>query len=190
MRIKDDTKQEALFEATIKVVNEIGFASSSVSKIAKEAGISPATIYIYHENKEDLLVSTYMKVKKNFTMTLLEGFDDGLPIRDIFKRVWYNGFKYASSYKAHFRFKEQFANSPYMELVDESEIDAMLMLIITIFKRGIEEKILKDVDMNLFAAFMYYPIVALSNLQTGIEFEVNDEIIDKAFDMAWEAIKL
>jgi len=42
VRAKDEIKQEALFEATIKVVNQIGFASSSVSKIAREAGISPA----------------------------------------------------------------------------------------------------------------------------------------------------
>ena len=56
MRTKDGIKQEALFEATVKLVNEIGFASSSVSKIAKQAGISPATIYIYYKNKEDLLV--------------------------------------------------------------------------------------------------------------------------------------
>ena len=37
MRIKDDIKQEALFQATVKLVNEIGFVSSSVAKIAKEA---------------------------------------------------------------------------------------------------------------------------------------------------------
>ena len=37
MRTKDDEKAAALFEATVKLVNEIGFASSSVSKIAREA---------------------------------------------------------------------------------------------------------------------------------------------------------
>ena len=51
MRIKDDEKREALFEATVKLVNEIGFVSSSVSKIAKEANVSPATLYIYYKNK-------------------------------------------------------------------------------------------------------------------------------------------
>ena len=127
MRLRDENKQEALFEATIKVVNEIGFASSSVSKIAKEAGISQATIYIYHKNKEDLLVSTYMRIKESFSRALLEDFDEGLPIRDSLRKVWFNGFKYASKYRAEFRFKEQFGNSPYMELVDETKIEAILM---------------------------------------------------------------
>ncbi|MBU0970455.1 MAG: TetR/AcrR family transcriptional regulator; helix-turn-helix transcriptional regulator [Proteobacteria bacterium] len=48
------------------------FAASSVSKIAKEAGVSPATIYVYHKNKEDLLVSTYIEIKKNMGLAMIE----------------------------------------------------------------------------------------------------------------------
>ena len=55
MRIKDLHKQEAIIEATVELVNEIGFVSSSVSKIAKKANVSPATLYIYYKNKEDIL---------------------------------------------------------------------------------------------------------------------------------------
>ena len=106
MRVKDEVKQKALFEATIKVVNQIGFASSSVSKIAQEAGISPATIYVYTRNKEDLLVSTYVEIKRNLGHALLKDFDDSLPIRDILKKVWFNGFEYVSKYQAHFNFTE------------------------------------------------------------------------------------
>ena len=51
MRTKCEEKQEALFEATVKLVNEIGFAASSVAKIAKEANVSAATLYIYYKNK-------------------------------------------------------------------------------------------------------------------------------------------
>lgn len=62
MRNKDELKQEAIIQATIKLVNKIGFVSSSVAKISKEANVSPATIYIYYKNKEDLLVSTYVEI--------------------------------------------------------------------------------------------------------------------------------
>ena len=63
MRYKDEQKQDAIIQATIQLVNEIGFAASSVSKIAKQANVSPATLYIYYTNKEDLLVSTYVSIK-------------------------------------------------------------------------------------------------------------------------------
>ena len=52
MRTKDEEKQDALFEATVKLVNEIGFAASSVAKIAKEANVSAATLYIYYRNNQ------------------------------------------------------------------------------------------------------------------------------------------
>ena len=92
MRTKDDEKEAALFEATVKLVNEIGFASSSVSKIAREAGVSPATIYVYYKNKEDLLVSTYIAIKLDLSKALLRDFNDRRPIRDILRKVWFNMF--------------------------------------------------------------------------------------------------
>ena len=94
MRTRDDEKKAALFEATVKLVNEIGFVSSSVSKIAKEAGVSPATLYVYYKNKEDLLVSTYVDIKMNMSRALLEDFDESLPIRDILRHVWFKMFEF------------------------------------------------------------------------------------------------
>ena len=99
MRIKDDEKRKALFEATVKVVNDIGFASSSVSKIAREANVSPATLYVYYENKEDLLVSTYIDIKLNLSRAILKDFDATLPIRDILQNFWLNMFDYISCHK-------------------------------------------------------------------------------------------
>ena len=90
MRTKDDKKQEALFLATIKLVNEIGFPATSVAKIAKAAGVSPATLYVYFKNKEDLLISTFIEIKLDMGMAMLEGVDEKKPLYDIFRQVWGN----------------------------------------------------------------------------------------------------
>lgn len=190
MRVKDQVKQKALFEATIKVVNEIGFAASSISKIAMEAGISPATIYIYHENKEDLLVSTYIEIKKGLGRALLQGFDESRPIRDTFKQVWLNGFTYIANHRAAFDFTEQFANSPYSEKVDKEELDKHFEILMQVFRRGVEQKIIKDVGFDLISVFLFYPPMHLSNKRHCSGFEMSDESIDLAFSMAWDAIKL
>ena len=52
MRKKDDEKQNNIKKAVIKLILEEGFQGTSMSKIAKEAGVSPATVYIYYQNKE------------------------------------------------------------------------------------------------------------------------------------------
>jgi TetR/AcrR family transcriptional regulator, multidrug resistance operon repressor len=40
------------------VVNE-GLVNFGVNKLAKAAGISPATIYIYYKDKEDLIITPF-----------------------------------------------------------------------------------------------------------------------------------
>jgi AcrR family transcriptional regulator len=190
MRTKDDVKEAALFEATVKLVNEIGFASSSVSKIAKEAGVSPATIYIYYKNKEDLLVSTYIDIKLDISRFLLKNFNDQLPIRDIFRNVWFNMFEYVSNNLEYFKFVEQFSNSPYSSLVNKQEVEQYFEPIAKALLTGIEQKIIKNVNFDILTAFMYHPITFLANPSLCTDFELNKENIETAFSLAWDAIKL
>jgi AcrR family transcriptional regulator len=190
MRVRDEDKQNALFRATVKLVNEIGFAASSVSKIAREAEISPATVYIYHKNKEDLLVSTYMQIKKNLVQAMLYNFDGSLPIRDILKKVWLNLFAHISEHPADFYYMEQFANSPYTDRVDTNEIDQMLLPIVQTIQRGIDQKIIKNVNFDIISAFTYYPVYTLANRKICTQFSKNKDDIEAAFNLSWDAIKL
>ena len=190
MRTRDDVKETALFEATVKLVNEIGFAASSVSKIAKEAGVSPATIYVYYINKEDLLVSTYIQIKLDLSKALLRDFNDRLPIRDIFRNVWFNMFDYISNNLEYYKFVEQFSNSPYSSLVDKEEVEQYFDPLAKVLQTGIEQKIIKNVHPDILKAFMYYPITVLANPSLCQDFELNEENIEAAFTLAWDAIKL
>ncbi len=40
---------------------EEGFHGTSISKIARKAEVSPATVYIYYESKEDMLQNIYLE---------------------------------------------------------------------------------------------------------------------------------
>ncbi|CAB1062459.1 hypothetical protein D1BOALGB6SA_7236 [Olavius sp. associated proteobacterium Delta 1] len=190
MRTKDDEKDSALFEATVKLVNEIGFASSSVSKIAREAGVSPATIYVYYKNKEDLLVSTYIAIKLDLSKALLRDFNDHLPIRDILRNVWFNMFEYISNNLEYYKFVEQFSNSPFSSLVDKQEVEQYFVPLVKVLQTGIEQKIIKNVNFDILTAFMYHPITVLANPGLCQDFELNAENIETAFTLAWDAIKL
>lgn len=190
MRTRDDRKQEALFLATIKVVNQIGFAASSVSKIAKEAGVSPATLYVYFKNKDDLLVSTYLEIKQGMGAAMLAGFDEYLPVHDIFHRVWHNAFSYVSNNLEEFRYIEQFANSPYSEQVDKNRVQVHFEPLIKVIRKGIAEKIIKDVHLDILGAFLFHPIMVLANPNHCKSFDLTEKNIDAAFRMAWDALRL
>lgn len=190
MRTQDEEKKEALFKATVKVVNDIGFASSSVSKIAREAGVSPSTLYVYHENKEALLVSTYIRIKKHLTDVILADFDETQPLRDIIQQVWMNLFDYALKYQEYYKFSEQFANSPYSDLVDREMVESYFRPLINVIQRGIEQKIIKNVRLEILGAFIFHPVARLANPRFCDGGPLGGADIENAFLMAWDAIKL
>lgn len=189
VRVKDENKQQAIIEATVALVNEIGFASSSVSKIAKRANVSPATIYVYFENKEDLLVSTYIQIKTCLGAALMSEFDNSLPIHDALLNTGVNLFKYISDNAEVFYFTEQFANSPYNDLVDKEIIEAAFLPLFAVIKKGIDEKIIKDVPFELIFSHLYYPIFGLANPRLNPTFKATPENVKAVMNMAWDAIK-
>ncbi len=190
MRKKDDKKEEALYRATIKLVNKIGFASASVSKIAKEAGVSPATLYVYFKNKDDLITSTYVAIKKEISSAILTDFDNNNPVRDILQIAWQNLFTYASINREAFQFTEQFSYSPYSQQVNKQEVESYFAPILLVIESGIKQKILKDIPHDVISAFLLYPAMILANPNLCRNFEVNDKNIEIAFQAAWDAIKM
>lgn len=52
-------KYEQIIEAAVRVIAANGFHNAQVSKIAKEAGVAGGTIYLYFNNKEDILISLF-----------------------------------------------------------------------------------------------------------------------------------
>lgn len=58
-RGKDGEKRERILAASISVFAQKGFYATRVSEIAKAAGVADGTIYLYFENKEDVLISIF-----------------------------------------------------------------------------------------------------------------------------------
>ena len=57
MRVRDPGKEHAIRERALDMIVAHGFDGLSMQKLAKAAGVSPATIYIYFKNRDDLIVS-------------------------------------------------------------------------------------------------------------------------------------
>jgi len=190
MRVKDEIKQDAIIHATVDLVNEIGFAASSVAKIAKRANVSPATIYIYYQNKEDLLVSTYIKIKSCLATALLQDFAAAAPLQDTLRKAGRNLFLYISEHEDMFYFTEQFANSPFNSSQVMQQVETAFQPMLDLLQRGIDEQLIKQVPLELLLAHLFYPIFNLANPRINPNFQASPANIEAALNMAWDAIKL
>lgn len=74
MRTTDINKIKAIKESVLNLSQDIGLSNMTTAKIAKEAGVSPATIYLHYHDKTDLLSRLYEEVK----VKLHEGLDQAI----------------------------------------------------------------------------------------------------------------
>jgi TetR/AcrR family fatty acid metabolism transcriptional regulator len=56
---KNNEKYYRIIEAATKIFAKKGFYQAKISEIAKEAQVADGTIYIYFENKDDILISLF-----------------------------------------------------------------------------------------------------------------------------------
>ncbi|GFH41068.1 TetR/AcrR family transcriptional regulator [Lactococcus insecticola] len=63
MRKIDPNKIAAITSAVLDIVKSDGIVNLSMGKVAKLANVSPRTIYIYYDDKADLLGQMYLSVK-------------------------------------------------------------------------------------------------------------------------------
>ncbi|MBI4798599.1 MAG: TetR/AcrR family transcriptional regulator [Desulfarculus sp.] len=56
---KPSDKHRRIIEAALKVFAKNGFYNSKVSEIARAAGVADGTIYLYFQNKDDILISLF-----------------------------------------------------------------------------------------------------------------------------------
>jgi len=188
MRHKDDNKQKAIVDAAIQLITTEGFAETSMSKIAKAASVSPATIYIYFENKEDLLNQLYLTVKKEFVDALIEGLSEDMAVKDSFRLIWQNSRSYFLANPTTFAFHEQFIHSPLISKANKEQGERFFMPIVELYERGKAEGNLPEISMFVFVAIMYAPLISLIKSHHSGEFALTHELIISTFEMCWKAI--
>jgi TetR/AcrR family fatty acid metabolism transcriptional regulator len=76
---KNNEKYYRIVNAATKIFAKKGFYQAKISEIAKEAQVADGTIYIYFENKDDILISVFeemMKVVLDNMLTQVSKQDD------------------------------------------------------------------------------------------------------------------
>ena len=188
VRVKDNKKETAIFDAAIKLITANGFADTSMSKIAKAADVSAATIYVYFENKEDMLNKTYAHVKGEMAAALMKGLKADLSVGDAFKVIWHNFHKYAVTNQVRFSFTEQFANSPLVDKIQKEQGMEYFLPLFEWFERGVRGKIFKDIPHELFAAFAFAPLIALTKQHFCGDIKLDEKLLKKAYAMSWDSV--
>lgn len=189
MRCKDENKKESIVNATIGLINEIGLSETSMSKIAKRAGVSSSTIYTYFENKSDMINKLYLTVKRKMSSHMFEHIDLSSDVRAGIEKVLRNYLDFIMSSRDYYFFLQQYSHSPLIQKLSREEGSNLFLPMYKLFERGKKEKVLKNVDTDLLVIYAYAPVsqFARSCIESGSD--VDNRKLNKLFEMSWDAIR-
>lgn len=186
---KSIDKRNALIQATIALVNNNGFHATPMSKIAKMANVSPATIYLYFENKQDLVNKTYIEVKEIYTEYAFQTYNVNDDVVTGFETIWKRiaDFKLKASENA--MFLAQCDNTPMIDEPSRQQGIKHLQPLLDLWERGKQEGIIKPISDYLLYAYSIIPLSFLMVAQERGAFQLNDQHLEEAYQAAWNSIK-
>jgi len=187
---KSIDKRNALVKATIELVNNNGFHATPMSKIAKMASVSPATIYLYFENKQDLVNQTYLEVKSNYTDYIFETYAENTSVEAGFELIWRRIAAFNTTQCEYSFFLNQCNNTPMIDEPSRKEGIKHLQPLLDLWQRGKEQEVIKPYSDYILYAYAINPVSFLMMAQKQGEFQLTQTHIDEAFVTAWDSIKL
>jgi len=188
MRTRDKKKYNAIVKTSIRLINKLDFSGISMAKIAKKAKVSPATIYIYFENKEDLFTKIYIDIRTKMSQAALQGLDNSKSIEEQFKSIWHNYLTYALAHIDFIIYRENFEQTSMMNNIQQEDFE-LFGYITNLFQQGIKEKYIKKIPPILLISFAFIPITTLLKFHFEGMICIDDKIIKQASNLAWNAVK-
>ena len=115
MRPKNIEKEQAIRRLALEIISREGLENLSMQKLAKAANVSPRTIYLKYENKEDFLVKLFIgEVLGAYEKASLEGFDPKMELSEGVEKLWLNGFAFLKDNRPFFSLMLYGKSSPLL----------------------------------------------------------------------------
>lgn len=187
---KSIDKRNALVKATIELVNNSGFHATPMSKIAKLANVSPATIYLYFESKQDLVNQTYIEVKAEYTKYAFATYNEKMSVENGFETIWKRIAEFKLNEFKNAMFLAQCDNTPMIDELSRQEGIKHLQPLLDLWARGKKEKSIKPISDYLLYAYTINPLSFLMMAQQRGAFMLDESHLEEAYQAAWNSIKV
>ncbi|RZM19017.1 MAG: TetR/AcrR family transcriptional regulator [Pedobacter sp.] len=167
MRPKDLDKEEAIRTVALQLIADEGLENLTMQKLAKAANVSPRTIYIKYENKEDLLIKLFIdEVLGTYEKAVLAGFSPDMAFAEGVQQLWLNTFRYLSTNRHAFSLLQHGKASPMLNRafqkanIAEGQFFAPIHDFLT---RQATEGTIRNFPTDVHRALLFAPLLDLVN---------------------------
>jgi AcrR family transcriptional regulator len=161
MRTRDDSKRQAIYEKALKMIVEKGFDGMSMQKLARAAGVSPATIYIHFKDRDDMIWQLWNEEMKKMVTVTLEGFSPEMSFEEGLKVQWMNRARYCLENPLSMHFMEQIKYSPYHQLFMKQVDNKFSEILGAFVHNAIRKKELVKLPLEVYWSVAFAPLYQL-----------------------------
>jgi AcrR family transcriptional regulator len=196
MRTRDPRKERALRRKAMEMIVAHGFDGFSMQKLAKSAGVSPATIYIYFKDRDDLIIRLFVEEFGKMSAAGLEGFAPDMPFHQGLEVQWINRARYCIKHPLEAHFLDQVRYSPLHERALKAADPAYHLAMRAFVDNAIKRKELVKVPLEVFWSVAYAPLYQLVKFHvngrgmsgTGT-FALDEKTLQRTLELVLKALK-
>ena len=158
-----EDKRTLLIRASVKLFTENGFDNTSTASISKKANVATGTLFHYFKNKKELISEAYLDTKKEFFAELKKNISDQDSTENTIRKLFTNSISWGIENPEKIRFLLQFSASPYISSITRMKIEEDEEYFIEFIRKGIKEKVIKNLPIDYILASSFNQIVSSVN---------------------------
>jgi AcrR family transcriptional regulator len=195
MRSKDEQKRQAIREKTIEMVVKSGLDGFSMQKLARAAGVSPATLYIHYKDREDLILQTCIEISNDLFEATIQDFDPAMHFAEGMKVQWKNRAAFFTRHPVELEFMEQIRYSPMHEKIRETIMKKFGAVLGKFADNAVTRGELVPLPFEVYWSVAYAPLYQLlkfhaqENSYVQKKFQLTDEMMDQSLQLIIKALK-
>jgi AcrR family transcriptional regulator len=195
MRTRDAQKEEIIRRKAIDIVVREGLDGFSMQKLAKAAGVSPATLYIYYKDREDLILQIATEISSKLMESSLKDLHPKMSFADGMEVQWKNRLDFFLKNPVDIEFIEQIRYTPMYEKVRETLQKNFGDTLGTFVHNAINRGELVPLPFEVYWAIAFAPLYQLLKFHMqgrshkNNEFELTDEMFNQTLQLVLKALK-
>jgi TetR/AcrR family transcriptional regulator, multidrug resistance operon repressor len=195
MRIRDEHKEQVVKQKALELLVSQGFEGFSMQKLARAANVSPATLYIYYKDKEDLIMSIGREIGEKLNQEIFKDFDPNAPFIEGMRVQWRNRANFMLNHQLEMTFYEQIKNSTFRDAVGANIVAEFKEKMTVFMKNAYKNKEVRPMPIEVFWSIAYAPLYNLLRFHSdgqsigGRPFVFSDEILWQTFDLVMKAVE-
>ncbi|WP_205512709.1 TetR/AcrR family transcriptional regulator [Longitalea arenae] len=195
MRTRDVNKENSIREKAIEMIVKEGLDGFSMQKLAKAAAVSPATLYIYYKDRDDLITQIATEISNRLMESSLKGMHPKMSFADGMALQWKNRMEFFFKHPLDIEFIEQIRYTPTYDSIKKSIRQNFGDVLGKFVHNAINRGELTPLPFEVYWAIAFAPLYQLIKFHNQGEtpasqhFTISDEIVDQTLQLVLKALR-